>query len=150
MSYKVNTFWDEDKKVSKTIIIDTTRNKKYEGIAKCSPEDSFYVEEYVGQTISEMRAKIEMLKDIRDNEILPQIKILEHIYTNMNTSAKFNPNSYEAKMLRRQLSIKKGNLEAVVSLIDSSKIYIYEYLDIYRRTKEIFEAKKNTPKNKND
>lgn len=141
MSYRLRTYWDDVEKVSKTIIIDTFNNKKYEGIAKTAPDDISYAKEYVGETISQTRAKIEMLKDIRDNEIKPQIKILNHLYTNMSTSTRFNPKSYEAKMLRRQLQIKRADLEAINDLIESLKLYIKDYLNNYAIARKILEKK---------
>lgn len=151
MSYRLRTFWDDNEKVSKTIIVDTFNNKKYEGVAKCAPDDYLYAKEYVGETISQTRAKIEMLKDIRDNEIRPQIKILNHLYTNMTTSTRFNSKSYEAKMLRRQLQIKLADLEAINDLIESLKLYIKDYLDNYTIARKILERKaQNRQKDKVD
>ena len=151
MSYKLKTFWDDVEKVSKTIIVDTFNNKKYEGVAKCAPDDYPYAKEYVGETISQTRAKIEMLKDIRDNEIKPQIKILNHLYTNMSTSTNFNPKSYEAKMLHRQLQIKRADLNAVNDLIESMKQYIKDYLDNYMYARKTLEKKaKNRQEDKVD
>ena len=43
------------------------------GLAKCHPEDEDMKSEYTGCAIASMRAEIEMLTHIRDNEIKPAL-----------------------------------------------------------------------------
>ena len=66
-----------------------------------------------GQTIAEFRATLQYLRHIRDNELQPQLKSLYQLYYSMNRSSKFNPKSYEAKMLYSQIQNLENDLVAI-------------------------------------
>lgn len=83
------------------------------GTAKCHPEDSDFESARVGLTIAESRANIQVLRHIRDCELKPQLKILNHLYMNMKTSKYYNPKSYEANMLRSQIRALEKELAAI-------------------------------------
>ena len=97
---KIKTSWDANNGISIYRVID--KNKWYTGIAECHPDDKEFQSEDFGQALATVRATIEFLRDLRDNEIKPQLKIIKHLYTNMTTSKEFNSKSYEAKMVRRK------------------------------------------------
>lgn len=78
-------------------------NHTFTGRAACHPEDKSFESARVGLTIAEARANIEVLRHIRECELKPQLKILNHLYANIRTSKYYNPKSYEAKMLRSQI-----------------------------------------------
>ena len=78
-------------------------NQEFEGKAVCHPEDRDFESARVGLTIAEARANIKVLRYIRECELKPQLKILNHLYANIKTSKYYNPTSYEAKMLRNQI-----------------------------------------------
>ena len=73
---------------------------EFVGEAQCHPDDMDMESERTGLCIAEARAMIKVMRFKRDYEIAPQLKILNHLYSNMSTSKYFNPKSYEAKMLR--------------------------------------------------
>lgn len=120
--------YDPETKNSKCIIIDG--NNKFEGIATCHPEDREKAGEYRGLTIAETRANIKMLKHIRDNELVPASKALEHLNTNLSHSSHYNPSSYEAYMLRRQCRIKREEIEAINEQIAILKNFLRDYINI--------------------
>lgn len=78
-------------------------NQEFKGKAACHPEDRDFESARVGLTIAEARANIEVLRHIRECELKPQLKILNHLYANIRTSKYYNPTSYETKMLRSQI-----------------------------------------------
>ena len=99
------------------------------GMAKCHKDDEDFMSEKTGLQIAEVRAEINFLKHIRDNELKPAIKVLEHLHNNMKTSKHYNKESYEATMLRRQVAIKKNELTAVIEEIDRSKKFLTSYIN---------------------
>ena len=78
-----------------------TKYGVFTGIASCHPDDVDMMSEKVGCEIAYSRAAIESLKYERDCIIKPSLKSLRQLYFSMKHSKKFNPKSYEAKMLWR-------------------------------------------------
>ena len=76
-----------------------TKYGTFKGEAKCHPDDFDMESEKVGCEIAYCRATIEALKHERDNVIKPSLKALKQLYYSMKHSKKFNPKSYENKML---------------------------------------------------
>lgn len=112
--------------VSHVIILEG--DNEFHGYASCHDEDEDFKSERIGMTIAETRAEINFLQHIRDNELMPAIKALRHVYSNMKTSKHFNLHSYETRMLRRQICIKENDLIAVKQEIDSRKQFITDYI----------------------
>ena len=109
----------------------------FSGIARCHPDDKDMQSKLTGKTIAEFRATIKYLKFIKDFEITPQLKSLNQLYYSMNHSKYFDPKSYEAKMLYRQIKILKEDLEAIQEEIQYQKDNLKAYLE----TKEADHAK---------
>ena len=109
----------------------------FEGGAKCHPDDMDMVSERTGCCIAEARAMIKAMRFKRDYEIAPQLKILNHLYSNMSTSKYFNPKSYEATMLRSQIENIKNQLDTINKDIADEKKYLKEYIQkkdtLYKR-----------------
>lgn len=102
---------------------------RFIGEATCHLEDMDFVSERVGLTIAETRANIKFLRHIRNCEFLPQFKILKHLYSNIQTSKSYNPNSYEAKMLRSQIHAIEKDLAAINKEIDYEKKFLKDYIN---------------------
>lgn len=109
MSYKTNYSYSEGN--AKFTI--NYHGQVFVGTAKCHPEDSDFESARVGLTIAESRANIQVLRYIRDYELKPQLKILNHLYMNMRTSKYYNPKSYEANMIRSQIRALEKDLAAI-------------------------------------
>jgi len=97
---KITTNWDEENGI--TIYRVSYDNKYYVGISECHPDDKEFQSQDFGEALASVRATLDFLRDLRDNEIIPQLKIIKHLYTNMTTSKQYNPKSYEATMIRRK------------------------------------------------
>lgn len=104
--------------------------KQYEftGVANCHPDDQDMMSKLTGQTIAEYRATIKYLRFIRDCELQPQLKALKQLYYSMKHSKYFDPKSYEAKMLYRQINILKEDLKENKYLIDLTKTQLEAYI----------------------
>jgi hypothetical protein len=114
----------------------------FQGTAVCHDDDLDMESERIGLSIAEARATIKVLKYIRDNEIKTQLKILEHLHSNMKTSKFYNPNSYEAKMLRKQISVIKKELTVVNNTIVDTKKFLKDYIDGKEKLYQRLRAKK--------
>ena len=110
---------------------------EFVGEAQCHPDDMDMESERTGLCIAEARAMIKVMRFKRDHEIAPQLKILNHLYSNMGTSKYFNPKSYEAKMLRSQIKDVKNQLATVSNEIADEQKYLKEYIqkkdNLYRK-----------------
>lgn len=101
--------WDAETGTA-TCTVKGDRNEIYTGIAKCHPDDKDMMSEKTGCEIALRRARIQAEKAYI-NELKISLKALQQLYYSMNTSTKFNPKSYEYKMLNRQINSIKLYLE---------------------------------------
>lgn len=104
------------------------QNYTFTGEAQCHPDDRDMMSKLTGQTIAEYRATLKYLRFIRDCELQPQLKALKQLYYSINRSKYFDPKSYEAKMLYRQMSLLKEDLKENKYLIDLTKAQLEAYL----------------------
>lgn len=105
------------------------KNQIFKGEAFCHSEDSDMESERVGLTIAEARANIAVMRFIRDFEIKPQLKILQHLYSNMQNSKYYNSKSYESKMLRKQIGVIRKELTAINNDIADEQQFIKDYIN---------------------
>ena len=109
------------------------KNYEFTGVANCHPDDQDMMSKLTGQTIAEMRATLKYLRFIRDCELQPQLKALKQLYYSMNHSKYFDPKSYEAKMLYRQMNLLKEDLKENKYLIYLTKSQLEAYLTTKER-----------------
>lgn len=107
--------WDEDMGYAQCYIY--YKNQVFVGDALCHKDDIKYKSRTVGESLAQYRATRDYLCWVRDNEVLPQLKALNQLYYSMKYSTQFNPKSYEAKMLFRQIRQKKEDIEGIRQLI---------------------------------
>ena len=138
--------WHENIKTAVCTVIDKYGNK-FEGFAYCHPDDYDFVNAKTGCTIAHMRAEIKAYQFYKNHEVKPALAALRHLYYTMNKSKSFNPNSYEVKMLQRQISQKISDLEEVDHLIETTRENIKDFINMkdefYKKTRarRKFEAK---------
>jgi predicted nucleic acid-binding Zn-ribbon protein len=111
------------------VYIITYNGYRFVGEAVCHPDDIDFESERVGLTIAEARANIKVLRHMRDCEVKPQLKILNHLLSNMKTSKSYNPISYEAKMLRSQIRTIEKELATISNAIADEQKFIKDYID---------------------
>ena len=61
---------------------------------------------------------------------LPELKAYTHLLGTMTQSKKYNPNSYEAKRLNREIKNVKKDIAEINEAIKASKKNLKEYIDI--------------------
>lgn len=98
---KIKPIFHYDKETGCSTCVIETKYGKFSGTACCHPDDMDMASEKVGCEIAYSRAAIESLKYERDCIINPALKALKQLYFSMKHSKKFNPKSYETKMLWR-------------------------------------------------
>ena len=94
--------WDEEQGIASCTL--HYNNQEFIGMAICHPDDRDMQSKLTGQNIAEFRALIQAWRYKRDCELRPQLKALNQLYYSMNRSKYFDPTSYEAKMLYRQIN----------------------------------------------
>ena len=127
MSYKYESKYTYDHGDSLFVIY--YNGHSFDGTAICHDEDKDFESERVGLTIAEARANIKVLRHMRDCEVKPQLKILNHLLSNMKTSKSYNPISYEAKMLRSQIRTIEKELATINNAIADEQKFIKDYID---------------------
>ena len=103
------------------------RGNQYIGVAQCHPDDMDMVNQKTGENIAYHRAVMEMLRDER-KRLQHELAGLKGLYYSMNNSPLFNPKSYEAKSLYRQISFREDDISSVNDLIKEIQRYINGYI----------------------
>lgn len=111
----ISTSWDEKSGVALFTI--QYKNECFTGTATCCEEDKEFKSEIFGEALAEIRATRKYFAFIRDNEKIPELKALNQLYYSMKHSSQFNPKSYEAKMLFRQIKQREEDLKIIKFLI---------------------------------
>lgn len=119
-----NFYWDAERGVCRCTL--TYKNEKYVGLAFTHPVDMDMISEKVGQEIAYHRAVIAMLKDER-KKLKYELKGLNGLYYSIKHSSKFDPKSYESKMLYRQIQMHNEDIESVTELIGEINAFIKNY-----------------------
>lgn len=105
------------------------KNLLFTGIARCHPDDNDFMSEHTGCFMAEARANIKVLKFRRDTEVIPALRAFEHLQANMDTSTKYSPKSYEAKMIHRQIKALKRQVEEFNEAIADEEAYLKKYIN---------------------
>lgn len=137
-------WYEEDRQAICTL---HTKYGVFKGIASCHPDDEDMMSEKVGCEIAYSRAAIASLKYERDYVIKPSLKALKQLYYSMNRSKKFNPKSYEYKMLKRQIECWEFDLLTVSDMIDTEKAWIREYINTKEALYQNIRANRNKGQN---
>lgn len=117
----------------------TIRYKDVEiiGSAQCHDDDEDFMSERTGLFIAESRANIALWQHIKNNELTPQIKVLEHMAASWANSQNYNPKSFEACSLRKQIKAKKRDYAELKERIEMERQYLNDYI----KNKEIIHVK---------
>ena len=108
--------------------------------------DKNMINEYTGMCIAEQRAILKYTKDVKNSEVLPALKALQHLYGTMQHSTKFNHESYEAKRLIKEIKNKELELASITADIEM----LEENLSMYTKQKdEFYQAVRRNRKGQN-
>ena len=136
--------WDEETGTASCILEDG--DHIYVGTATCHPNDVDMKSEKIGLTIAEARARLNALRDYRDNVLRPGYKALKQLYYSINQSTKFNPDGYEVYMIKRQLDLKLQDIAVINDEIQKAKGDLILYLKNHADFQNKIRAKRNQGK----
>ena len=135
--------WDEEHKIATCTIYDID-NHTHIGQAQCHEDDFDFCSEKTGMEIAYRRALIEGYKAYR-YYVKNSLKTLNQLYYTMKHSQKFNPKSYENKMLQRQIKQYEVDLEEINNTLLAEKLnlkmYIAEKDGFYKQIRAIRKKK---------
>lgn len=118
------------------------------GKAKCHPDDRDYMSEFTGCEIAERRAKIKILQHIKNNQIIPQIQVYEHLISTMLNSKQLNPQSYEFKRIKAEYDNLLAQYTTIKEKIKDSQNKLKEYLANREKVNKFIRLKKTKEKEK--
>lgn len=133
--------WNDDKGIAICVI--HTPYGDFSGNATCHTDDKDMMSKKVGCEIAYCRATIKMLTYRRDCQIKPALKALKQLYYSMKHSKKFNPKSYESKMLRRQIENWEFDLDIVNDMLNTERKYVHDYIMTKELLYQDLRAKRN-------
>ena len=144
---KIKPIFHYDKETGCSTCVIETKYGKFSGTACCHPDDMDMASEKVGCEIAYSRAAIDSLKYERDNVIKPSLKALKQLYYSMNRSKRFNPKSYEYKMLKMQIECWEFDLAVIGDMIDTERTWIRDYINTKEALYQNIRANRNSGQN---
>lgn len=103
-----------------TCVIEDKQGHIFIGTATCHDDDQDMKSRRTGEEIAYRRARIEQMRYIRENVKL-ELQALNQLYYSMKHSMRFNPNSYENKMLQRQIRGKTFDLDTIKEMLATER-----------------------------
>lgn len=119
-------------------------DKIFYGCATCHPSDFDFESEKTGCEIALYRATIKYLK-YNKNIVKTKLSSLKQYFYSINQSKKFNKDSYENKMLQRQIRRLEEELLSYNEEINNLKQYLNEYIKLKDK---FYQKIRNKAKNK--
>lgn len=121
-------YWDSETFEAMCVITDDN-GKIYTGTAKCHEDDLDFGTQKDGCIIAMYRANIKYFQSVRDNEIKPALKALKELYHSIDRSHRFNPNSYENKMLQRKIQSYQFELDTIKQMLVDERKKLKTFID---------------------
>lgn len=119
---------------------------RFLGQAICAEEDREFESSIIGYNIATARAQAKALKFCKD-VVQAELNGLKHYHSVIRRSKKFKQKGYEAKMLYRQINIKKDMINAlkeeITQLNTDLDKYINEKEQFHQRIREKRQKDKN-------
>lgn len=103
------------------------KGQQFTGYTKCLPEDEDFWSENVGCFIAETRAGIKRLKYMK-KQLIPTLKALEDFEKTLKCCKNYDPNSFEAKRLRKEIYIQRKRINEISSAIKDEEDYLTQYI----------------------
>lgn len=110
------------------------------GYAECHQNDQDFKSELTGAFIANSRAEIDICRKIRDQELKPGLLALKHLQATMIKSKKYNPDSYEAKRLKKEIYNYQQEINDTNAMINEMQNNLKEYINgkeaLYQKRRE--------------
>lgn len=142
-SKKPQYIWDEETGVASCILYDG--NDVYVGTATCHPDSFDMKSEKIGLTIAQMRAEIKALNNYKNN-LKAGYAALKQLYYSINQSQKWNPESYESRMIVRQMQLKQLDITTINEEIQDRKHNLKQYITDHFNFQQKIRAKRKMDK----
>lgn len=110
-----------------SLCILSTKNAIFVGTAQCADSDRDMLSEKTGCEIAYHRASIRALED-HLNELKFELNGLKKYFYSINQSKYYDPNSYMAQMLIRQMQQKSDDILITKNMIIEEKNYLKKYM----------------------
>lgn len=130
MAHQPEFTWDETSGICGCSIIINDFLHGF-GIAQCADQDRDVISQKTGMHIAEIRAQINLLQNYKNNELYPELKAYNHLLGTMIQSTKYNPNSYEAKRLNKEINNVKKTIKEINEMINFTKKDLYDYINTH-------------------
>lgn len=140
---KTEYFWNETFGVAECIIY--RGRKRYIGRAYCHTVDEEYKSERIGKYIAFTRASIIMYKAILKEEAYPGYLALKHLKSSYEQSYRYNPSSFEARVMKKEYFKAKSDVEELQGLIRDAKKELAEYLELRKSYQKTGQLKTKQP-----
>ena len=121
-------YWDSETFEAMCVLTDDNGNT-YVGTAKCHEDDLDFGCQKDGCIIAMYRANIKYFQSVRDNEIKPALKVLKELYHSMDRSYRFNPNSYENKMIQIKIQNYQFELDTIKEMLVVERKKLKTFID---------------------
>ena len=136
MAVKPNYFWDE--KTGVMICEIEYQGNTFKGMAVCHEDDADFKSELVGSNLAYERAYIKLFKYLKKTE-KARLDVLLNVYNSMAQSYRFNPDSFEAKILKKNIHRTEQVVNALNDTIkemnDSVRPQIDRYEDFFKKVR---------------
>ena len=135
--------WNPDNGVAACELI--YKGRAFKGEAHCHLDDYDFQSERTGCFIAECRAELAMLRYRKNCELKPALQALKHTYGLLVQSSKYNPNSYESKVLYKQIQLTNFELitvnNEITTLTQNLETYIKGKEKLYQRMRKVKNTK---------
>jgi hypothetical protein len=123
--------WNEELGLAQCVFTDISNGVILSGYGRaiCHDDDIPWKRASTGKYIAMTRAQIDILRKKRDYELKPSIMAIEHIISTMTNSKRYNPDSYEAKRIKKELKNLKDDLHMINTIIKDEQASLKTYLD---------------------
>ena len=101
----------------------------FRGTAHCCPSDEEFKSERIGCYIAETRALINMYNYKLYYEAIPAYKALKHLKNSFEQSYRYNPDSYEARVMRKEYYGAEDEVNMYRTLIKATKKELALYFE---------------------
>ena len=119
--------WNEDAGIAECAYVDNM-NRTFSGVAMCHPEDKDIMSWRNGYSIAEYRARIAYAKTKRDDAKIA-LDALNQLYYSVKHSSKYNEKDYMAKMLQRQIQLRKDEYDGLRGYLKQLKYDFKWYMN---------------------
>ena len=126
MKFKDIYIWDEAEGIATCKI--SNGKDEFIGKAFCHGKDNDMKSEKVGCIIASARARIAMYQNLKKEETI-RYKTLVHFYSLINHGNRSNPESYEVKMLLKQIQSHREAIKAIDEDIELERKTLKGYID---------------------